>query len=487
MSHAIVEETRAPETLRARLTRLYRDRDGRPVYFSGAALTHDGLHAFRLVSEAWSHGIPRPEGWDDVHRGAMEAYMGGLARGASDALHHAVARLDAVLVVRLWQLERAIHEGARQRDSEHVATRLPIDRLASELVPRHEEYERLRGAYMTYLEHARAGRLAPITEMPAYAIRRGKRHDAVPALRQRLAHEGFGRGDGEVPAEPRRLDRELWSRLKRYQLARGLEATGRVDRATRELLAQPAQHWLRRLELGLMRWHVGDAREADHIRVNIPQFEVQLVEDGRVVDRYAAVVGKTYWRTPITMIEMGWIFIRPTWFGRGEEEPVPPGPSNPLGPLVIRGVDLSNLIYLHGTNRPELFRHAHRTFSRGCIRLKDPAALAQRLLDLDGVDSSAIDLRLRLEKRAPGRVALDQPVSAWFVYNTTFVGSDEGVVHFARDVYKLDRQLLAAAALQPLVASGWHAASRAARRSDLPLGRDDLAGPAPPDVEDDRQ
>ncbi len=316
-----------------------------------------------------------------------------------------------------------------------------------------------------------------MTNLPPFALRRGKRHPAVAALRARLAAEGFG-AEHEPSPDPERLDGELWRRLKRYQLARGLKPTGRVDGPTREVLAQPPEHWLRRLELGLARWHVGDAREAAHLRVNIPQYEVQLVEEGEVAERYPAVVGKTYWRTPVTLIEMGWIFLRPAWFGRGEAAPVPPGPNNPLGPLVIRGADLSNLIYLHGTNRPELFRHPYRTYSRGCIRLQDPAALAARLLDADADGDGSEVLRRRMQAGSSARLRLVDPVPAWFVYNTTFAAADGDAMHFTRDVYGLDEPLLRAAATRPLAAMSWHAA----RRSHPPLRGDDLAGPAQTDV-----
>ncbi|MEM9048599.1 MAG: hypothetical protein AAGC92_07745 [Pseudomonadota bacterium] len=55
--------------------------------------------------------------------------------------------------------------------------------------------------------------------------------------------------------------------------------------------------------------------------------------------------------------------------GASDEFRRPPGPGNPLGRAAIRLVP-GMLIYLHRTNRPQLFARDARALSYGCARVE---------------------------------------------------------------------------------------------------------------------
>jgi lipoprotein-anchoring transpeptidase ErfK/SrfK len=99
---------------------------------------------------------------------------------------------------------------------------------------------------------------------------------------------------------------------------------------------------------------------ARRIVISIPDRELALMEDNRVVKIYPVAVGASATPSPIgsfTVIER---VSHPTWYRPGKV--VPPGKSNPLGP---RWIGLSHRGYgIHGTSNP---RSIGRPASHGCI------------------------------------------------------------------------------------------------------------------------
>jgi murein L,D-transpeptidase YcbB/YkuD len=99
---------------------------------------------------------------------------------------------------------------------------------------------------------------------------------------------------------------------------------------------------------------------------------------------------------------------------------------------------------MHGTPAQALFSRARRDFSHGCIRLEDPARLAEWILrDQPEWTRAKIDAAMQAER--PTRVNLKPPLPVVLFYDTVHVNSD-GVVFFVNDIYGDDRQLDAALA-----------------------------------------
>ena len=115
-----------------------------------------------------------------------------------------------------------------------------------------------------------------------------------------------------------------------------------------------------------------------------------------------------------------------------------PGPKNSLGLAKFIFPNSEN-VYMHGTPAPQLFARTRRDFSHGCIRLEDPAALAEWVLrDNPAWPRTKIDAAMQGER--PTRVNLRQPLTVVLFYDTVHVNS-EGVVHFVGDIYGHDRTL----------------------------------------------
>ena len=117
-----------------------------------------------------------------------------------------------------------------------------------------------------------------------------------------------------------------------------------------------------------------------------------------------------------------------------------PGPHNALGLVKFMFPNDDN-VYMHGTPALDLFDRDRRDFSHGCIRVEDPAALAEWVLGrqrewpaeriaaaMAGADNVA-----RAARRSP---------STWRIfYLTAIVMPEDGAVHFADDIYGHDAAL----------------------------------------------
>jgi murein L,D-transpeptidase YcbB/YkuD len=122
-----------------------------------------------------------------------------------------------------------------------------------------------------------------------------------------------------------------------------------------------------------------------------------------------------------------------------------PGPANALGSVkFLFPNDFS--IYLHDTPDDQLFVEAERGFSHGCIRVEDPAALAEVVLGPQGWDRPRIDAAL--QTTTTERVAIENPLNVYIVYFTAFPNwdpADPRPVRFHPDIYARDPALLATA------------------------------------------
>lgn len=345
-----------------------------------------------------------------------------------------------------------------------LAEERPLAERIARLVPRHRRYQALQRAL---LEAATLSASAPThIRKPPYVVRLGVTAPEVATLRDRLLLEGYG--DATVQGRLReywdeRLKRALWQ----WQRDNGLPLTVVLDPLTRRRLNAPIPSQLAPIALALARWRALDLRDdvGRHIIVHLNAYELVAEEDGREAARMEVIVGKDTpddatpdlsaplvtvvahpdWRVPRRIVEQT---LRPRAEGlpelleaEGYEVVVtragdwrvrrPPGPDNPLGELkfLLRGTDG---IYLHDTNQKGLFGKTQQTFSAGCVRLRDPKALAEWLLV-----ARRAELELALEGRAMTRFDLDWPIATHLAYQTVTVGPDGRLVAHP-DIYGRD-------------------------------------------------
>src|SRR5690606_14281801 len=113
-----------------------------------------------------------------------------------------------------------------------------------------------------------------------------------------------------------------------------------------------------------------------------------------------------------------------------------PGADNALGAVKFMLPNEHN-VYLHDTPARALFARSRRDFSHGCIRLGDPAALAQFVLQ-DDPAWTATRITEAMARTTPLRVNLAEPVRVYIVYGTA-IAREDGTVLFLDDLYGLER------------------------------------------------
>jgi murein L,D-transpeptidase YcbB/YkuD len=207
------------------------------------------------------------------------------------------------------------------------------------------------------------------------------------------------------------------------------------------------------------------------IQVNTAAAVMAVYEDNRPVLAMKAVSGRPDDATPMLHSIVESIVLNPAWHvptGIAQKELFPKEHRNPgyfarndfvvsrddnggvhlvqkAGPKSALGhfkFDFSNPfgVYLHDTPAHSGFARTSRLASHGCVRLEQPEALADLLLQ--GMDDWPPD---RIHEIVQGdetlRVRLPRPIPVFILYWTAF-GDGAGGVQFRNDGYDWDRKLL---------------------------------------------
>jgi murein L,D-transpeptidase YcbB/YkuD len=319
----------------------------------------------------------------------------------------------------------------------------------------------------------------------------GQPWEGATALAARL--RVFGDLAGDAPAGV--YDGPLVDAVKRFQRRHGLDADGVIGAGTVAAVNVTLAHRVRQIELAMerMRW-LPPLNDKPNLFVNVALFRMWATDPRSTNEplRMNVVVGKSLdHKTPIFIDRMEYVIFRPYWnppYGITVKELVPhirrdpryfdrenleivasgdddapslpptpenvsrvlagrlyirqkPGPKNSLGLAKFIFPNAQD-IYMHGTPAQTLFSRVRRDFSHGCIRLEDPARLAEWVLrDQPQWTREKIDAAMQASR--PTRVNLKEPVTVVLFYDTVHVNS-EGVLFFVDDIYGHDRQLDAA-------------------------------------------
>jgi murein L,D-transpeptidase YcbB/YkuD len=112
-----------------------------------------------------------------------------------------------------------------------------------------------------------------------------------------------------------------------------------------------------------------------------------------------------------------------------------PGSDNALGFVKFMFPNQYH-VYLHDTPTDSLFARASRSFSHGCVRVEQPEALAQYVLQ--GKPEWTVDkIREAMHAGDEQHVKLARPIPVYLGYWTARVSAD-GVLQFRKDIYKVD-------------------------------------------------
>lgn len=340
------------------------------------------------------------------------------------------------------------------------------DRLAGltqQAQPRIPLYQRVKLTLAQYRDLAARPRQGlPLAPLPASgAVVAGDRYQGAAMLRQRLVLLG-DLAAGDDSGDGQHYSIELANAVRRFQARHGLADDGELGPATMAALAVPLAHRVRQLELTLerLRW-VPALPPGKMVVVNLPAFRLWAFDTAaqpasaalemRVIVGNAAgtptpllvaqmrqVQFQPYWNVPASIVRkeiLPKLARDPAYLARQHMEIIArdgtllaadqsdaaaalgsgrarirqtPGPHNVLGAVKFNLPNSMN-IYLHATSARELFARARRDLSHGCIRVEQPAELAEFVLD-DPIQWSTERVRSAMLAGSSQTVGLKTPV-----------------------------------------------------------------------------
>lgn len=277
--------------------------------------------------------------------------------------------------------------------------------------PPHPGFRALR-AKLAQLQGSPDDRYTHIPGGPVLKLRSGKKavpvKDArVPLLRERLHVAGD-------PADTT-YDAALAEAVKAFQKSKGLSATGSLTQATVDALnGRSRGRDLHAIVSNMERWRwlPRDLGKA-YVMVNVPDFSLKTVHDGKTVFQTRIVVGKPNTPSPQFSAAIENILVNPSWHVPqsiiyGEYLPAlqqdpgvlarmglqvsynrdgsiaikqPPGERNALGRIKFNFPNKYQ-VYLHDTPQKNLFAQDRRAYSHGCMRVQNPDKFAEVLLSI---------------------------------------------------------------------------------------------------------
>lgn len=367
-----------------------------------------------------------------------------------------------------------------------VASNKTIIPLLKNLPPRHPGYQLLKKELKRFRKLEQQGGWSALAPGPVLEL--GIQHKQVPKLKKRMVISGDLTNctlrDVDI------FDHKLTAAVKRYQARHGLKADGRLGPQTRRSLNISVAERIRKIRINMERWRWLQRKLGErYLMVNITGFELYLMENGSSIMDMPVIIGKSYRSTPTFSGMVSTMEYNPYWTvpkNMALEDMVPrlisdpafltkrsiklyhgwanaieidpqtvdwrqvdkdnfpywmrqePGPKNALGRVKFL---FSNQyeIYLHGTPDKHLFNRTVRTFSSGCIRVKDPVRLAAYLLN-DGSQQMEEDVLANIHLGNNQKISLPNSVPIYLVYWTAWADQD-GKINFRDDIYGRDTLL----------------------------------------------
>jgi len=303
--------------------------------------------------------------------------------------------------------------------------------------------------------------------------------DVVPLRRRLMVSGDLATSAGISEA----FDTYVDAAVKRFQARHGLPADGRLGQFSYAAMNVTAAVRLGQLQTNLERLRQLVPTVAPRfVMVNIPAAQVEAVDNGRVVLRHTAIVGKIDRQTPLVNSKINEVIINPYWnapesivrkdiiplmrkdptylaknhiriFGPDGNEIDPqaidwstedaakfrlrqdPGAGNAMSSVKINFPSPDG-VYMHDTPQQSLFSKLMRFDSSGCVRVQNVRDLVTWLLrDTPGWDRQRFEQTIKSGENMP--VELANPTPVYFVYVSAW-STANGVVHFRDDIYGRD-------------------------------------------------
>lgn len=365
-----------------------------------------------------------------------------------------------------------------------------ITAVLDELAPDSPRYRLLKQALKQYTEIKNNGGWPTIAQFTKEKekIYPGDIDPRVVPLRQRLSTTGEYKS--KTVTQPDLFDQELSDAVLKFQENVGLLPDGVFGRNTVSELNVSVEKRICEIKAGLDRFRglAYKYKDEKYVLVNIPAFEVSVIENRMPVLKMKAVVGRFTRQTPLLSDEITHIIFSPTWNVPETilyEDKIPIIAENPeflaknnmkvydtstgkrvevdpstidwktadktnFSYKIVQGSGVRNAlgqikfmfpnkydVYLHDTPEKALFERSSRPFSSGCMRINKPVELAKYFLS-DKPEWTDEKIKQEMNRRSELYVYLTKPVPIHVTYVTSWI-DDKGNLNFRKDIYLKDK------------------------------------------------
>jgi murein L,D-transpeptidase YcbB/YkuD len=397
--------------------------------------------------------------------------------------HVRYGKVQPVTLDPRWNVDPRVGTPALETTLAELEAAAAPGQAIDALKPSHFIYAGLKKELGRLREVAKAGGWAIVPAGPA--LKPGVRDPRVILIRKRLA--ATGELPSSAPLDNDAYDKDVAAAVKLFQERNRFTADGAIGKTTLDALNVSVASRIDQLRINLerARWVVGGLSDS-FVLVNLPAYKVYFIRDRKNVWETRAQIGKQARATPAFRADLRYLVLNPDWTVppgiledvlagmRKGQNPIarkklaildrqgntvdpasidwtkastrnfgytlrqPPGPENALGRVKFIFPN-EHFVFLHDTPSKEGFAADQRTFSSGCIRVENPLDFASVLLERDGWTRERV--QGAIDAGESQTVLLKTPLPVVIVYWTATVGA-AGDLHFARDVYNLDANVL---------------------------------------------
>lgn len=402
-------------------------------------------------------------------------YLEDFKRFANKEKNDSVDFVDVMQTAQYFHFARRVLEGLPEKDLHALDWHIPkLKKNYTELLDKfiageqdaidksvYPQYQLLRNGLIQLRQIQQKGGW-PILPFIGNVVNEGKISPIVTLIKKRLK---LG-GDWEDNDSSQLFTPELKQAIQLFQQRHGLLTDGSVGRSTLQALNIAVEDRIKQVLINMerCRW-LPITAEKKYIVVNIPAFQLQVMQADSLIFSCEAIVGKETNKTAVFKGMMKYIVFNPYWNIPDqivEKEIIPeiaknkdylrnnhmewadgrlrqlPGLDNALGAIKFVFPNPYD-IYLHDTPAKGLFKEQKRAFSHGCIRISAPYQLAAYLLrEQAGWSTEQIDDILSTKKE--NYIKLEREVPVYILYLTAFVDF-EGKLNFRDDLYHKDQAL----------------------------------------------
>ena len=447
------------EAARRAIASVYAERNYTPLWIEDGAFSARAKAALARLARADEDGLAPPSLPAQATR--AEADVALSAAVVVFALQASGARLVPRFLSKDVTAKPELADPAAALRAVSVAP--DADTALEAFNPPHPEYRALRAALA-----ALRGAATPVARVfGGPTLKLGMSDPRVPLIRARF-------GLGAAPAAAQVYDVKVVSAVAAFQRVHGLSPNGALTEATADALAGGGEALkARRLiaNMEMWRWMPRDLGET-RVEVNLPEFALHVTSGGQVVHRARVIVGKPDTPTPVFSDTIRYFLVNPAWHvpdsiikkemaPRLASDPnylarrgfkvsyagdklvveQPPGEANALGRMLFLFPN-EHAVYLHDTPQRQLFGQSYRALSHGCVRVEDPAALAEILMG--GARRGWTQDRIRsLVGDKERTYTLAAPVPVHLEYFTETV-DEHGEIQSRDDLYGLTDKVISA-------------------------------------------